>query len=106
MLALTADLLQAEDVGIQAHQLVAEYWYSLLKARLSVASVVKVHEVEGGDTKLGGHGIILPGALQLIVIIFAVVSGFSLKKKFHQSLLFSALSCILAAAQCFIIFYP
>jgi len=55
MLALAADLLQAEDVSVQPDELRPQHRNSLLQARPAVMPVVQVHEVEGGDAQLGGH---------------------------------------------------
>ena len=55
VLMLAADLLQTEDVRIQANQLGSQDGYALLKAWILVAPVVQVHEVEGGNAQLDGH---------------------------------------------------
>ena len=56
MLALAADLLAAEDVGVQPDELRPQHGDALLQARSAVMPVVQVHEVEGGDAQLDGHG--------------------------------------------------
>jgi hypothetical protein len=48
-LMLATDLLQTENVRIQANQLRPQDGYAFLKAGILVAPVVQVHEVEGGN---------------------------------------------------------
>ena len=74
VLVLAAYFLQAEDIRIKPDKLRTQDRDSLIKAWFSIASVVEVHQVEGGDSKLSGHEIILVVALQLIWIIFLVTS--------------------------------
>jgi len=68
---LAADLLQTEDVRIQANQLRPQDGYALLKAGKSVAPIVKVHEVESSNAQLDRH-VISSKSLSLMRIIFAV----------------------------------
>jgi hypothetical protein len=46
---LAADLLQTENIRIQANQLGSQNGYALLQAGDTVAPVVQVHEVKGGN---------------------------------------------------------
>jgi hypothetical protein len=46
---LAADLLQTENVRIQANQLGSQDGYAFLKAWILVVPIVQVHEVEGGN---------------------------------------------------------
>jgi hypothetical protein len=55
--ALAADLLQAEDICVQAHELGAEDRYSVLQAGQPVLPVVQAHEIECGDAKPDGHAL-------------------------------------------------
>ena len=76
MLALAADLLQAEDVSVQPDELRPQHRNSLLQARPAVMPVVQVHEVEGGDAQLGGHSWWEVGeALNLFLLAGIVCSG-------------------------------